>query len=1022
MSLTNIDNNVKNIRSIVADSIYSADYFTLDGTPIGGNVLSTRSFLKGITKSQAELGYAQCLALGYGEAKTLQSFLNNTNLELTKLKLSNTECRLKIIVEVSSQGYLFLEDRVTIPENIDLEFFAPVLFANKAQLYLSGQAKYIPANAEIKPTFIQSYPIGTTTFRVNRNGVLESEMNTWTAGDVIRFRYEDEDAGNDVIIQSATKINSTIYEFTVSSPTQYNVTTDDGIRKYNGSIFNSTAIRGQSFINVVNTTNFNVGAYVSVFDIRPVSEITGGKNEATNALGSKAWYSNNRGRHETKVVVKIDNVNKLIYFSEPLVYDYDSVSNSMAVNINPIENTTISGLNIFYFEYYPYDNSTYKRLNKHKLFLQYCVNCHVKNLQYIENIDYISTSVQNPNIDVPLRLDKCYSCKITDCILRRTTSMFTSSSVGYGITLYSNSKLQVNNIIVQGFRHSFILSGTNTSTFNDIIIDGGFGNCFDMHGCGEWDNLITNVKISENSVLTTLSLNNSNPENSVTQAIKLGNETHSYGPSYNLFKNIEISGCRGSGTVLASYGIQVLGQAINNVFDGIYLENCDTGILMTDYARGRLNSNLYIKDTLFNNITMQNCDYILLADGAKSKTSSTNYVSSTSVAYNSNSITLNQSNISSLSYYTNYYSNWVLDIQGTKYTTSSYNGSNGVLTINTNFSPALTSNVPFTLYDSDIMSIYQIDGVTFSKCFFNNISKTITTRRPFECDYIKNLNIIGCTFNNCTNSNYSACIDLLLNSNVNIIDNVFNSNHASLRYNSNVNVEIYNNQFIDQSSATDSNINDLANNSNVYFAYNRYINVNGILISSNSRYNNIDVIYGFSNTPNNPSLKISQSNGCVGILKSTQAFAPLSFNDTTSSKKISLYENTSNNAHQFFGFGVDSGSILRYQASSSTAGGHVFYCATSSTASREMMRIGTGQLSINKSGQSNSLLYLNANSNVSVTGQTAGSIPFITFETGAIATNCNVDQGNVNTHWGRIKVNVISGSSNIPLYIQLYSG
>jgi hypothetical protein len=64
--------------------------------------------------------------------------------------------------------------------------------------------------------------------------------------------------------------------------------------------------------------------------------------------------------------------------------------------------------------------------------------------------------------------------------------------------------------------------------------------------------------------------------------------------------------------------------------------------------------------------------------------------------------------------------------------------------------------------------------------------------------------------------------------------------------------------------------------------------------------------------------------------------APLQFASATANRKIVLFEGT-NNDHQFYGFGVN-GNILRYQGDQ-TATDHVFYAATSSSASNELFRI-----------------------------------------------------------------------------------
>ena len=61
--------------------------------------------------------------------------------------------------------------------------------------------------------------------------------------------------------------------------------------------------------------------------------------------------------------------------------------------------------------------------------------------------------------------------------------------------------------------------------------------------------------------------------------------------------------------------------------------------------------------------------------------------------------------------------------------------------------------------------------------------------------------------------------------------------------------------------------------------------------------------------------------------------APLQFGTGLTNRKIVLFE-AANNDHEFFGFGINGG-LLRYQAN----GHHVFYTASSSTTSTELMRI-----------------------------------------------------------------------------------
>jgi hypothetical protein len=84
-------------------------------------------------------------------------------------------------------------------------------------------------------------------------------------------------------------------------------------------------------------------------------------------------------------------------------------------------------------------------------------------------------------------------------------------------------------------------------------------------------------------------------------------------------------------------------------------------------------------------------------------------------------------------------------------------------------------------------------------------------------------------------------------------------------------------------------------------------------------------------------------NGNVGI-GITNSNAPLQLSNGTGNRKIVLYD-AYNNDHQFYGFGINSGT-LRYQTAGSDAD-HVFFSGSTSTTSQELMRIkGNGNVGI----------------------------------------------------------------------------
>ena len=105
-----------------------------------------------------------------------------------------------------------------------------------------------------------------------------------------------------------------------------------------------------------------------------------------------------------------------------------------------------------------------------------------------------------------------------------------------------------------------------------------------------------------------------------------------------------------------------------------------------------------------------------------------------------------------------------------------------------------------------------------------------------------------------------------------------------------------------------------------------------------------EAFYVWNSTRAVADLFIDGTNGYVGLGGSTSPTAPLTFNNNVVNKKIALYDANSND-HEFLGFGTDS-QILRYQVDATTTD-HIFYAATSSTTSNELMRIeGTGNVGI----------------------------------------------------------------------------
>jgi hypothetical protein len=106
---------------------------------------------------------------------------------------------------------------------------------------------------------------------------------------------------------------------------------------------------------------------------------------------------------------------------------------------------------------------------------------------------------------------------------------------------------------------------------------------------------------------------------------------------------------------------------------------------------------------------------------------------------------------------------------------------------------------------------------------------------------------------------------------------------------------------------------------------------------------NDHVFYAGINSTTSTELFRVAGTGFVGIGNSSP-HAPLQFASTLANRKIVLYE-LGNNDNEFLGFGTQS-NILRYQVATPN-NDHIFYAATSSTTSNELLRItGDGRVGI----------------------------------------------------------------------------
>jgi len=1032
MSLTNASlNNIRNkpdfgidTSNFLVTSITASNYFMTGGLTLQtADILSTKNILTGITYDQAAQGWAVNSNAGRFEGYKLQSFINNSNGELTRLGLDPEQGKIKITVETSNEGYLMLETRLTVPRNVSLDFRCPVLAGNYGQILLNGLDAYIPANSLAKPLLLSNAAVGESNFTIWRNGTSGSEMANWTAGSLIRSRNEDEENGEDMTIVYCSNIPGTSnYNLVVNEPTTFTLDAGiDGFRRYSASKPTANTVVGQTYMIVTDTAPFTLGDTVGVYDTRVVSEIYGSNTSPHKTTGAYFWWSANRAHHEIKRITAIDSNNSILHFETPFSYTYNNSNTTYVSLMKPIDNVEIKNLTMIQFEPPIYNPPTVGRLNKHKLHFQKCVNCVAENIFLTDCATFLPRDIQYPFVDASIRMDKCFHTIVRNSKLLRVNNTYTSSSVGYGLLLFNSSKIVCDNIKLDGYRHGMMLAGTNTSMFTNFDMHDTKGSALDLHGTGEHDNTFMNFNIFASPATVALNTTNSNNDANLIELIQIGNSTHTGGGCRNKFMNFNLSygrptlqpGTSNTSNLANVYGIQLIGNSRHNVFQNFTMDNIHKCIYIGDSVRGRLNSNLMVQNTTFNNFNVRNCDKLLELGGAENKLNQYSYLSNATTAYTSNTFTFDSNTTTNSAVnYNHYYSNWTLQLDGagSNYRVLDYDATTATVTIDGAFSPAITSNIPFVMRDSNVDTVWQIDGVRLNNwnCITNNQNSNLIND-TLRASTIRNLVITNSVFNSSTNALNNYLIFGYSNQGVTIMDNISSSNYGFMEFYNNSNVIVANNSYTNQIDSYSNMIYDLGSNINVTIYNNNGINfTDWYSASGTTTYNKQSRKLGYSNNPETPAIIINNSNGCLGVGGQLVPYAPLAFKDSTNSKKICLYETTSNNPHQFYGFGVDSGSILRYQSASSTTGGHVFYCASSSNASVERMRIhANGQIKIGGNTASNALVCLTNTSNPTQ--------PFFNF---AGSNYANISDSNtLGPQWGKIKVYIEgAGEKWIPLY------
>jgi hypothetical protein len=129
-------------------------------------------------------------------------------------------------------------------------------------------------------------------------------------------------------------------------------------------------------------------------------------------------------------------------------------------------------------------------------------------------------------------------------------------------------------------------------------------------------------------------------------------------------------------------------------------------------------------------------------------------------------------------------------------------------------------------------------------------------------------------------------------------------------------------------------------------------------------------------------------------INTTNTFGHLYSGNVLQNRRIVLW-NMNNNIHQFVGFGVNS-NTLRYQVET-TAANHIFYAASSTTNSDELMRItGVGNVVISGSTSTTSV----SSGSLYSTNQTTTNIVSTAISSGNVIVNNNLNISGISSFFG----------------------
>lgn len=365
---------------------------------------------------------------------------------------------------------------------------------------------------------------------------------------------------------------------------------------------------GSKAFTVASASGFSEGQYIRARNTQSqwmagrVTSVVGSvvtlSVDATAGAGTLASWTldkpySNTARLEWKIVRSIaiiDADESYVSFDSPLVDAYAVARYGGITLVTPAVNSIIRGARVTY-------NDTQLSRNTHGIQLGYCYNSHIIDCE----VD--GSGGQKGN---GIRISDSLDCTVSRS--RVVEPMFSGSSEGYGVALYTSDRCRVLQSHASGCRHNFLLQKTNHITLDGCESVNDLISGIDIHGVRSFNTHIRGCRVIGGPGI-------SDEEADNKSLIRVGNTSHACGDYNTLIEGCYISGARASVapfTDISTYaGIEVFGASADIIIQNNVFVDCDQGIRAGyDNFRNSSGSNPHIETDPYLNLFEQGNRFI----------------------------------------------------------------------------------------------------------------------------------------------------------------------------------------------------------------------------------------------------------------------------------------------------------------------------------------------------------------------------------------------------------------------------